>query len=129
MAFDRRASSTTVRKTTKLVRIDGQRIGEDAALPTRIMVAALFALALALPSAAQADERQEACKRAMNDRIQACTDECTKAALAAASNYVDTNNNVKFGCLKGCALRQVVQMQACRDGNKPGADGQTETNR
>ena len=75
-----------------------------------------------------ADVRQDACKKAMNDRIQACTDDCTKAALAAASSYVDTNNNVKFGCMKGCAVRQVLQMQACANGGSPSGDP-TETNR
>ena len=62
----------------------------------------------------------------MNDRIQVCTDDCTARALAAASNYVDTNHNVKFGCLKGCAIRQVMQMKACREG---GGTGDVETNR
>ena len=31
-------------------------------------------------------------------------------------DYKDTNNNVKFGCLKGCAVGQILQMKACRDG-------------
>lgn len=73
-----------------------------------------------------ADERQEACKKAMNARIQVCTDDCTSRALAAASDYVDTNHNVKFGCLKGCALRQITQMKACPS---DGADHDIETNR
>lgn len=93
------------------------------------LATATLALALALPALAdaRADERQEACKKAMNDRIQVCTDDCTTRALAAASNYVDTNNNVKFGCLKGCAIRQVMQMKTCRDGGAGSAD--VETNR
>lgn len=78
---------------------------------------------------AHADEKQEACKKAMNDRIQVCTDDCTSRALAAASNYKDTNNNVKFGCLKGCAIRQIFQMQACVDGKPPAPEDPTETNR
>ncbi len=90
---------------------------------------ALVGLAAAGPSSALADARQEACKKAMNDRIQVCTDDCTKAALAAASDFVDKNNNVKFGCLKGCALRQVFQMQACRDGKAAENPDPTETNR
>ena len=65
----------------------------------------------------------------MNDRIQVCTDACTSAALAAASNYVDTNHNVKFGCLKGCALRQIFQMKACVSGHDAPPDDPTETNR
>ena len=101
-------------------------------MPMRVEIATLAAAVLAstfLCGSARADEKQEACKRAMNDRIQVCTDECTKTALAAASNYVDKNNNVKFGCLKGCALKQVLQMQACRDGKEPGPPDPTETNR
>ena len=79
---------------------------------------------------AASEARIEACKAAMNQRIQVCTDECTSAALAAAPDYKDVNNNVKFGCLKGCAMRQVFQMQVCRDGGKAGgADDPTETNR
>ena len=102
-------------------------------MPTRatIMIAGLLASAL-LPAwmpPARADVRQEACKKAMNDRIQVCTDDCTKTALAAASNYVDTNNNVKFGCLKGCAIRQMWQMQACRAGSEAKPGDPTETNR
>ena len=73
------------------------------------------------------DARAEACKRAMNARIQVCTDDCTTRALAAASNYTDTNNNVKFGCLKGCAIGQVFQMKVCRDGGSSSQDP-TETN-
>ena len=92
------------------------------------LAAAVLAGSLASGSA-RADERQEACKRAMNERIQVCTDDCTRTALAAASNYVDKNNNVKFGCLKGCAVKQVLQMQACRDGKEPGPPDPTETNR
>ena len=87
------------------------------------------AIALALVTtaiAADADERQEACKKAMNGRIQVCTDECTSKALAAASNYVDTNHNVKFGCLKGCALHEITTMRACRDSG--GGGGGIETN-
>ena len=86
---------------------------------------------LAASTALAADEaRIEACKAAMNQRIQVCTDECTSAALAAAPDYKDVNNNVKFGCLKGCAMRQVFQMQVCRDGGKAsGADDPTETNK
>ena len=80
-------------------------------------------------NAQAADERAELCKRQMNDRIQVCTDSCTKRALAAASNYVDTNNNVKFGCMKGCAIQQVFQMKVCRDGGSSTADDPTETNR
>ena len=90
---------------------------------------AIAIIALALVSAAgsaRADERQEACKTAMNARIQVCTDDCTTKALAAASHYVDTNHNVKFGCLKGCALREITTMKACREG---GGDGDIETNR
>ena len=90
-----------------------------------IAFALLAASVAASGGAAWADERQEACKKAMNARIQVCTDDCTARALAAASHYVDTNNNVKFGCLKGCALRQVLQMKACRDGG----GGDVETNR
>lgn len=93
----------------------------------RLVIATLaLALAASAATAARADERQEACKKAMNERIQVCTDDCTTRALAAASNYVDTNNNVKFGCLKGCAIRQVMQMKSCREG---GAPADVETNR
>lgn len=94
-------------------------------LATAAIVSSLLAAA-AMPGASRADERQEACKKAMNARIQACANDCTARALAAASDYVDTNNNVKFGCLKGCALRQITQMKVCRDG---GSDGDIETNR
>ena len=48
-------------------------------------------------------------------------------ALAAASNYKDTNNNVKFGCMKGCAIGQIMQMRACAEG-KDDTDP-VETNR
>ncbi len=89
-------------------------------------LAATIAFALLAATVAHADEREEACKKAMNDRIQVCTDDCTSRALAAASDYVDTNHNVKFGCLKGCAIRQVMQMKVCRDG---GGTGDVETNR
>ena len=109
---------------------------EDPDLPTRAATAGIALLASSalaaalLPSPpAFADARQEACKKAMNDRIQVCTDECTKTALAAASNYVDTNNNVKFGCLKGCAIRQMWQMRACSDGSEGKTGDPTETNR
>ena len=102
-------------------------------MPTRatVTIAGLLATAFLPPwtMPARADTRQEMCKKAMNDRIQACTDDCTKTALAAASNYVDTNNNVKFGCLKGCAIRQVWQMQACTDGSETKGGDTTETNR
>ena len=91
-----------------------------------IATIALACLAAALTGPARSDERQEACKKAMNDRIQVCTDDCTARALSAASDYVDTNHNVKFGCLKGCAIRQVMQMKACREG---GGTGDVETNR
>lgn len=73
--------------------------------------------------------RQEKCKAAMNARIQSCTDVCTARALAAASNYVDKNNNVKFGCLKGCAIGQILQMRACVNGGDPNVGDPTETNR
>ena len=86
-----------------------------------------FALVVAAANSASADSQQEACKKAMNDRIQVCTDDCTSKALAAASHYVDTNNNVKFGCLKGCAIGQILQLQACREGKASGDP--TETNR
>lgn len=86
-----------------------------------------FATAAAATESAD-DARAQACKAAMNERIQLCTDDCTKMALAAASDYKDTNNNVKFGCMKGCALRQVFQMQVCRQGGSVSSDP-TETNR
>ena len=84
---------------------------------------ALSGLVLALLSVAPAlaDARRDACKAAMNDRIQHCTNDCTSRALAAVPDYKDTNNNVKFGCLKGCAIGQVMQMQACVAG-KDGPD-------
>ena len=90
----------------------------------------IIALALVsgvlLATSAVADDRQENCKKVMNDHIQTCTDTCTSRALAAASDYKDTNNNVKFGCLKGCAVGQILQMKACREGRPMDA---TETNR
>lgn len=97
-----------------------------------LMVAAFCGGALAAAPAwapAWADEAQEACKKAMNDRIQVCTDDCTHRALAAASDYKDVNNNVKFGCLKGCALRQVLQMRSCTEGGSGGTQDSVETNR
>ncbi len=92
------------------------------------MGALLLAMSLARAAAAESaeDARVEACKKAMNERIQLCTDNCTRTALAAAPDYKDNNNNVKFGCLKGCALRQVFQMQVCRSGGKSES---VETNR
>lgn len=89
-------------------------------------VAVALALLAAAVATARADERQEACKKDMNARIQICADSCTTRALAAASDYVDTNHNVKFGCLKGCALREITTMKACREG---GSGGDIETNR
>jgi hypothetical protein len=98
---------------------------------TRLALAFGFAVTafptIGLADAAPDEARAEACKRAMNARIQVCTDECTARALAAASHYTDTNNNVKFGCLKGCALGQVFQMKVCRDGGSSTQDP-TETN-
>ena len=95
------------------------------------MILAATCVAFGVSNSRAADEaRIEACKAAMNQRIQVCTDECTSAALAAAPSYKDVNNNVKFGCLKGCAMRQVFQMQVCRDGGKAGGtDDPTETNK
>lgn len=93
-----------------------------------LLLAAGF-LPTGLDRAAFADGRQEACKKAMNDRIQVCTEDCTRRALAAASDYKDTNNNVKFGCLKGCAIGQVLQMRACREGKAAESPDPTETNR
>lgn len=90
------------------------------------VIATTALVLLAVLCSARADDRQEACKKAMNDRIQVCTDDCTSRALAAASEYVDTNHNVKFGCLKGCAIGQVMQMKACREGK---STGDVETNR
>ena len=97
----------------------------------RVTILAVASLAFGLSYGHAADEaRIEACKAAMNQRIQVCTDECTSAALTAAPSYKDVNNNVKFGCLKGCALRQVFQMQVCRDGGKAGGgEDPTETNK
>lgn len=95
-------------------------------------IAVFAAIALATSAAsypAAADAHQEACKKAMNDRIQICTDECTTRALTAASNYVDTNHNVKFGCMKGCAIGQILQMRACLEGKAVISDDPTETNR
>ena len=104
------------------------------ALATALVTGALAPPGLstisATPARAEAppdEARVAACKRAMNERIQVCTDDCTHRALAAASNYQDTNNNVKFGCLKGCALGQVFQMKVCRDGGAANLDP-TETN-
>lgn len=94
---------------------------------SRVNIALLVLVLTGSAAVAADDARQEACKAAMNARIQACTDDCTKAALAAASNYVDTNNNVKFGCLKGCAIRQVMQMQSCSSSKDAGQS--VETNR
>ncbi len=82
----------------------------------------------ALTPYAFADARQEACKAAMNARIQVCTDDCTQRALRAASDYVDTNHNVKFGCLKGCAIGQIFQMRACVAGTDTPSGDPTETN-
>ncbi len=90
------------------------------------VIAVLAATGFAVP--AFADARQDACKTAMNDRIQLCTDDCTHRALAAASNYVDTNNNVKFGCMKGCAIGQIFQMKACVSGKDATSNDPTETN-
>ena len=92
---------------------------------------ALSSLALALLSTAsvQADDRREACKAAMNARIQTCTNDCTARALAAVPEYKDTNNNVKFGCLKGCAIGQIMQMRACVAGTDAPAVDPTDTNR
>lgn len=94
---------------------------------SRVNIAVLVFVVTGSAAVAADDGRQEACKAAMNARIQACTDSCTKAALAAASDYVDTNNNVKFGCLKGCAIRQVMQLQVC--GASKDASPSVETNR
>lgn len=100
---------------------------------TGLRIAAALLLSLGGLAVARADappeSRQEKCKAAMNARIQACTDVCTARALAAASNYVDTNNNVKFGCLKGCAVGQILQMRACVNGADPNVSDPTETNR
>ena len=98
--------------------------------PSRACCWSVILIAMALSAApAFGDARQEACKAAMNARIQTCTDACTARALAAVPDYKDTNNNVKFGCLKGCAIGQVMQMRACTAGTDlPPADP-TETNR
>ena len=91
---------------------------------------ALLAAASVLASlgCADADARREACKQAMNDRIQTCTNDCTTRALAAVPDYKDTNNNVKFGCLKGCAVGQIMQMRACIAGTDSISPDPTETN-
>ncbi len=86
-------------------------------------------IALLIPCTAHADARREACKAAMNERIQRCTDDCTARALAAVPEYKDTNNNVKFGCLKGCAVGQIMQMRACSQGKDDGTADPVETNR
>ena len=65
----------------------------------------------------------------MNERIQTCTDTCTARALAAVPDYRDINNNVKFGCLKGCGVGQIMQMRACVAGNDSPSADPTETNR
>lgn len=91
--------------------------------------AAAALAAIVLATGARANDPQESCKKAMNTRIQTCADACTKAALAAASDYVDKNNNVKFGCLKGCALRQIQQMRNCTAAGELSPDDPTETNR
>lgn len=97
----------------------------------------VFAVALALClvsgataafAATAADARQETCKASMNARIQVCTDDCTQRALRAASSYVDKNNNVKFGCMKGCAIGQILQMRACLAGTATPSGDPTETN-
>jgi len=43
-------------------------------------------------------------------------------------DYKDTNNNVKFGCLKGCAVGQIMQMRACIAGTDSISPDPTETN-
>ena len=93
--------------------------------------AALLAAASVLASfgCADADARRDACKQAMNDRIQTCTKDCTARALAAVPDYKDTNNNVMFGCLKGCAVGQIMQMRACVAGSESPSLEPTETNR
>ena len=98
----------------------------DTATAFRLLGVALLP---ALVGTAFADARQEACKTAMNARIQVCTDDCTARALRAASDYKDTNNNVKFGCLKGCAIGQIFQMRACVAGRDAPPNDPTETNR
>ena len=87
------------------------------------------ALAVLCASSARADTRQEVCKAAMNARIQKCTEDCTGRALAAVPEYKDVNHNVTFGCLKGCALGQVLQMRACAAGTDAPPADPTETNR
>ena len=84
---------------------------------------------MAASTPAAADARRDACKAAMNDRIQRCTKNCTSRALAAVPEYKDTNNNVMFGCLKGCAIGQIMQMRACIAGNDSPSADPTETNR
>ena len=92
----------------------------------RIALSSLVLVLLAAPPAS-ADARRDACKAAMNDRIQHCTNDCTGRALAAVPDYKDTNNNVKFGCMKGCAIGQIMQMRACVAGTDEGDP--VETNR
>ena len=87
-----------------------------------------LALALVWAAGAHADDRREACKAAMNERIQGCTNDCTARALAAVPEYKDTNNNVKFGCLKGCAIGQIMQMRACVAGTDAPSADPTERN-
>lgn len=96
---------------------------QKCALGAAVLAAIVFA------TGARAKDPQESCKKAMNTRIQTCADACTKAALTAASNYVDKNNNVKFGCLKGCAIGQVRQLRNCTADGELGPDDPTETNR
>ena len=96
---------------------------------TAFVSVAILATASLFACPARGDTRQEACKAAMNARIQTCTNDCTARALAAASNYKDTNNNVKFGCMKGCAVGQILQMRACAAGTDAPAADPTETNR
>ena len=103
-------------------------VGRNALKDRILALACGFLFAVAAQGHVSADERQEACKRAMNARIQTCTDGCTSRALAAASDYKDTNNNVKFGCMKGCAVGQILQMRACTEGKPVQSDDPTETN-
>ena len=99
-------------------------MGRTARRPIACVVAMVSFLVV---GPAGADARRDACKAAMNERIQRCTDDCTARALAAASNYKDTNNNVKFGCMKGCAIGQIMQMRACVAGTDE--SDPVETNR
>ena len=99
----------------------------------RSVFAVAFALSLSLGATATladkaTDARQDICKASMNARIQVCTDDCTQRALRAASDYVDKNNNVKFGCMKGCAIGQILQMRACLAGTATPSGDPTETN-